>query len=280
MFTHLCDTGRTVHLDQLHRFTQDWEADVTLRLRAGDPTAIDDYADHGRVVAAELTDLHATAAAHWIDCNRRGVDLAITATRNEDVDEINRRIQRERLTHRELRRDRYADISTGVAFVGDVVITRRNDRTLRSADGDHVKNRERWTIESIAADGSIVLAVGDRRVDVPADYVREHVQLGYATTEYGAQGITVDESITLVTDATTHRSLYVGATRGRDRNALFVVAPDQAAALDRLQVALTLDRSDTPAIRQWSQLVEKALGPHVPPRSPVVGIDQPSLGLP
>lgn len=40
--------------------------------------------------------------------------------------------------------------------------------------------------------------------------MREFVQLGYATTEHGNQGVTTDESITLVTGTTTGRGLYVG----------------------------------------------------------------------
>lgn len=279
MFAHLCATGRTVDLDQLHRFTHDWEAGVTLRLRNADPTAIDTYAEYGRVLAGDLNDHHATAAAYWIDCNLRGVDLAITTTRNDDVDEINRRIQRERLKHRELSRDRYAQIDTGVAFVGDVVVTRRNERSLRSVDGDHIKNRDRWTIKSIADDGSIVLVADDRRVHVPADYASEHVQLGYATTEHGAQGTTVDESLTLVTDATTHRGLYVGATRGRDRNTILVVANDQQLAIGRLQVVLSLDRYDTPAIDQWSRLLEKGIGTEHRFAVPGAGATSPGLGL-
>jgi hypothetical protein len=70
--------------------------------------------------------------------------------------------------------------------------------------------------------------LGDERRDrdVPATYVSEFVQLAYATTEHGNQGITTDQSITLVTGTTTGRGLYVGATRGRDVNQ-FLVVTDQ-----------------------------------------------------
>ena len=49
------------------------------------------------------------------------------------------------------------------------------------------------------------------------------MQLGYATTEHGNQGVTTDTAITLVTGTTTGRGLYVGATRGRDDNQFLVV---------------------------------------------------------
>jgi hypothetical protein len=58
---------------------------------------------------------------------------------------------------------------------------------------------------------------GGGSVTLPADYVREHVRLGYAATEHGNQGDTVTIGIELVSEATTRRGLYVGATRGRDR---------------------------------------------------------------
>lgn len=61
-------------------------------------------------------------------------------------------------------------------------------------------------------------------VTLPAD-VRSQVQLGYAATAHGHQGDTVDVGLTLVTAATIHRSLYVGATRGWDENRLSLSSP-------------------------------------------------------
>src|SRR3546814_392156 len=73
--------------------------------------------------------------------------------------------------------------------VGDRVATRRNDRDLG------VSNRDTWTITAIADDGTLTLRRrGGRRPSdlrtVPAGYAREHVELAYATTVYGAQGET------------------------------------------------------------------------------------------
>lgn len=108
----------------------------------------------------------------------------------------------------------------GTAADGDLVVTRRNDRILTTDHGEPVRNRERWTVAAVHDDGALTVSHLGRHgsVTLPADYVRAHVQLGYAATAHGHQGDTVDISITLVTAATTHRSLYVGATRGRDEN--------------------------------------------------------------
>jgi hypothetical protein len=49
------------------------------------------------------------------------------------------------------------------------------------------------------------------------------VCLGYAATEHGVQGDTVDVALALVSSATTHRGLYVGVTTGRDDNRIHVI---------------------------------------------------------
>ena len=72
----------------------------------------------------------------------------------------------------------------------------------------------------------------------------EAVQLGYATTDYGNQGVTVDRSLTWVGEATTAGGLYVGATRGRYHNMLHVVADDTEDARQQIIVAAERDRAD------------------------------------
>src|SRR5439155_3902841 len=56
--------------------------------------------------------------------------------------------------------------------------------------------------------------------------------------------------------ATTHRGLYVGATRGRDENHLYVIAEtsDVAEARDLLDAVLARDRADVPAVSQRRHL--------------------------
>jgi len=55
-------------------------------------------------------------------------------------------------------------------------------------------------------------------------YVASAAQLGYATTDYGNQGVTTERSLTWVGEATSAAGLYVGATRGRYGNTVHVVA--------------------------------------------------------
>jgi hypothetical protein len=60
------------------------------------------------------------------------------------------------------------------------------------------------------------------QVVLPADYVRAHVELGYATTAHRAQGRTVDSAHVMVSPATTREAFYVAATRGRASNRIYV----------------------------------------------------------
>jgi hypothetical protein len=87
--------------------------------------------------------------------------------------------------------------------IGDQIATRRNDRD------PGVANRDCWTVTGID-DGTLRVhgRAGDRAL--PAAYVREHVELAYATTVYGAQGETAH---LLVGETTGAAAAYVGMPR-------------------------------------------------------------------
>jgi exodeoxyribonuclease V alpha subunit len=127
--------------------------------------------------------------------------------------------------------------------VGDRVATRRNDRDLG------VTNRDTWTITAIGADGvegSLTLR-GRRATDVrtvPAGYAREHVELAYATTVYGAQGETAGTGHLMVGEHTSAASAYVAMTRGRDNNVAHLVADDAEDARRLWEEVFGRDRAD------------------------------------
>jgi hypothetical protein len=107
--------------------------------------------------------------------------------------------------------------------VGDSVVTRRNQRALATGRG-WVKNGDQWTVTGLHGDGSIDVRRinGNGRATLPAGYVRENVELGYATTAHRAQGRTVDTAHAFVSSTTLREPLYVMATRGRESNRLYV----------------------------------------------------------
>lgn len=259
MFDELCRTGRVYELATIHRFRRRWEQAASLRLRAGNPEALDAYFQHGRVDTGTFDALAADAARQWIDCRAAGRSVAVVAETNEHVDALNQAIQELRREHRQMG-ERSVRIAGGEsAAVGDVVVTRRNNRELRTSRGEPVRNRDRWTVTAVGRDGSLTVSheQGHGQVRLPVEYAHEHVRLGYAATAHGHQGDTVDVSLTVVTAATTHRSLYVGATRGRDLNRLLVVTEDPGLARDVLEEVLTNDRADLPAVAQRRHLASQ-----------------------
>ncbi|MGB5952087.1 MAG: hypothetical protein WBG57_06155, partial [Ornithinimicrobium sp.] len=159
--------------------------------------------------------------------------LLLAATR-DTVRELNQRARKDRLDTGQPP-GREVSLGDGTrASAGDLVITRRNDRTLRAVDGSWVKNGDRWRLVAVHPDGAVSVERQDhstrtcaaRRLTLPAPYVAEHVHLGYASTIHGAQGATVDTTHTVLTGAETRQALYVSLSRGRRTNHLYVTTPE------------------------------------------------------
>ena len=244
-------------------------------MRAGDTRVIDVYEQHGRIRAGDLdTHLEAMAQA-WIDHHARDETVALVASTNEHVDAINRRVQVVRGAAGHLDPDRGTRIAGGeMAWVGDIVATRRNDRRLVTTTGEQVRNRDTWTVTAIHADGAITVTQqqGHGTLTLPADYVRQHVRLGYAATEHGYQSETATISICLASPITTRRGLYVAAIRGRDQNIIRVITDtdDVAEARAVLEGVLASDRADIPAVTQRHTLAAQDRRPArpAPPLTP------------
>ncbi len=274
MFHEVCSVGRVDELERIHRFSSPWEAAASLGLRRGDPTALDAYIDYGRIVPGTLDEHLVTITDRWITANRHGQSVAVTTATNDHVDLLNRAIQHRRLDLGELDDNRFAyGANNQELFVSDVIATRRNDRHLRSTDGDVVRNRELWTVTHITDTGDITAQRHDRddTVILPNSYVAEHVHLGYAATEPGNQSDTRTISANLITPATTGRGFYVTMTRGRDDNTAYVITPEPTidAARDVLEQVMASDRADTPAVAQRRELANQLpQRPRVPELQP------------
>jgi hypothetical protein len=238
--------------------------DASLQLRAGNPDALDAYIDGGRVTAGTLDELVTEAAARWVAYTAAGERVAVVAETNEHVDALNTAIQAQRRAHGELGAPAVRVAGGETVAVGDVVATRRNERTLRTDRGEPVRNRDLWTILDVGRDGSLTVSHrgGHGQVTLPADYTRAHVRLGYAATGHGYEGDTVDVSLGVVTPATSHRGLYVAATRGRQENQLLVVADGAEHVRDVLEQVLANDRADIPAIAQRQRLAAQIPSGH------------------
>jgi ATP-dependent exoDNAse (exonuclease V) alpha subunit len=273
MFTELCSTTRVHELVRIHRFTNAWEADASLLLRAGTPAALDRYEEHDRIRPGTLDDHLDRVAADWISLTGARRTVAVTASSNEHVDALNNTIQHARLAAGHLDPGSAVPIAGGErAHVGEVVVTRRNDRRLITSSGETVRNRDLWAVAGTHPDGTLIITgPSGGVVTLPAAYVAEHVRLGYAATEHGHQGDTVDVGIALVSAATTHRGLYVAATRGRSENRIHVVTEhhDLGEARDVLDGVLAHDRADSPAVTQ-RRLLANVEGPTARPQPDAV----------
>jgi ATP-dependent exoDNAse (exonuclease V) alpha subunit len=117
-----------------------------------------------------------------------------------------------------------------------------------------VKNRDHWTIISIHRDRSVTVSGCTGTIRLPADYVSEHVELGYAQTSHATQGRTVDIGLLLVDRPTDSHSVYTAMTRGRKANHAYIVTDNNQTSLDILTQALARDWIDQPAIARKGQL--------------------------
>src|SRR5207249_2310496 len=97
-----------------------------------------------------------------------------------------------------------------------------------------------WTVVTVQGDGGLVVRDPHRdTVVLPATYVARHVELGWALTGYGNQGITVDHGICVVEPTSSRAGFYVGMTRGRASNVAWVVdATGTADPVDTLSAII------------------------------------------
>ncbi|MEU2200612.1 MobF family relaxase [Isoptericola sp. NPDC019482] len=223
--------GVVPQLTEVHRFANEWEKHASLDLRAGRVEVVEDYIAHDRVRAGTTTEMVDAAYLAWRADAGSGMRTLLVTDSTDHVRDLNERARAERLCDGDTLPDREAALAGDArASAGDLVVTRRNDRRLRTPRGGWVRNGDRWRVVDVRRSGGLeVRREGVRRggsVVLPAAYVREHVDLGYAVTAHRAQGMTVDTCHVVVAGATSRENLYVAMSRGRDTNTAYV-------ALDR-----------------------------------------------
>jgi conjugative relaxase-like TrwC/TraI family protein len=210
-------------LDIPVRFTDPVEGHASLALRVGDPVALGYYLDHNRIHGGDRTTTVEEAFGAWSADRAAGLDVVLLAATNDTVRDLNTRARAHRLTEQPPQWEVRLHDGTR-ASAGDLIVTRRNDRRLPVTATDWVKNGDRWTIEALRDDGSIMARhlASRRTVDLPATYVRRHVELGYATTIHLAQGRTAHTCHTVLTGRENRHDLYVAMTRGRHANHVYL----------------------------------------------------------
>jgi len=260
MFDEARAVAPVVQLREVRRFTERWEAEASLGLRECEPAALDRYEEHGRVRAGTAEQMRGAMLEDWWTARQTGGRPALTVASNEQRQTLNQ-LARARLVDAGMVDDGNA-LQTGGGErvgVGDEIQTRQNDRHLRTESGGWVRNRQRWQVEEIGRDGSVVVRGRGGRVTLPADYAREHVELAYFQTVHSSQGLTCRQGGTLVDELSGWRSLYVGMTRGREQNIAYVVVEDPEDLPRRaLERALRRDRADLGALGIRRRLANEA----------------------
>ncbi|MEO3936801.1 MobF family relaxase [Dermatophilaceae bacterium Soc4.6] len=236
-FKLLVDTRRDAPaLHDVRRFRHEWERNASLQLRAGRTSVAAAYVRNGRVESGRREDMIDLIFDGWLTDVTAGRASLMLAADAQTVADLNDRARTHRVAAGEVAAQgvRLADgVTVGV---GDVVVTRHNQRALMTGRG-WVKNGDDWVVQAIDQDGSMRVqrAGGGAAAQLPAAYVQAHVELGYASTAHRAQGRTVDTAHAHVSAAVVREPLYVMATRGRESNRLYVDTtydPDVATSHD------------------------------------------------
>ena len=222
---HLEHQVGAVRMHEVLRFADPAEAEATLQVRRGDPTAADHYLTGGRVLAGTDTTMPDAAYTAWLADIRAGRDALLLASSTATVDDLNARARADLVRDGRVAVDGVPLHNGTAAAVGDRVATRRNERRYAVNNGkDWVKNGDGWTVTAVHDDGS--LTVQHRRhhghTTLPADYVAPHVELDYARTVRRAQGLTVDHAHLVVNPQMSREEFYVGVSRARHGTQLYV----------------------------------------------------------
>jgi len=284
-----------VRMQEVVRFADPREAAATLGVRDGDDRAVEFYLREGRVVAGTSVTAPDAAYAGWLTDQVAGLDSLLLASSGADVSALNARARADLVVAGRVSPDGARLRDGNVAGIGDRVTTRHNNRLLSVHRArDWVKNGDTWTVTAVQ-DGTVtaVHRVHGGQVILPADYVRDHVELDYARTIRRSQGMTVDRAHLLVEPRLAREDLYVGLTRARSGTQLYVatiadLGPDhrpdasggtaqvlrsivnrsgvELSASDTLRAVL----ADADSLRRMGSEYEHALGVYVGDRYRVV----------
>ena len=145
------------------------------------------------------------------------------AARWADVDDLNHRARSRMLAADQLHGPEL-EAGERVFQVGDRVLALRNDKRRGLTNGslgtvtdlDPAERRIRVRLDT-----------GDMATVTPKYLDAGHLAHGYATTAHKAQGLTCDRALLLGNDSLYRELGYVGMSRGRLGNHLYVVDPDR-----------------------------------------------------
>ncbi|WP_281689924.1 MobF family relaxase [Pseudonocardia thermophila] len=235
-------TGARYELIEARRFADEWERTASLRLRDGEEDVLRSYHQHGRLLdSGTRAEAETSATSAWLADTLDGKHALLLVDTNEQAAALSAQLRAELVRLGRVEEDGVQIAGKAIAGVGDLVQARWNGWAIAGVEGNERGpiNRETYRVVSTRENGSLeveLLGAGARMV-LPADYVREHLALGYASTVHAAQGRTVDVSHAVITQQTARAALYVALSRGREANyahvATTATVDDPARGSDR-----------------------------------------------
>jgi hypothetical protein len=254
------DAGAAYELTEARRFTHDWEKDASLRLRDGDTSVLTEYHKQGRLLdCGTLDQAEDSAASAWLADTLAGKHSLLSVNSNDQAARLSAKLRTEliRLDLVEETSSVPVGVQGNYAGRGDLVQARRIARNLAGYEGNQAGpiNRQQYRVLSTRDDGGLVVApvlgrdpegnaqLGET-LTLPGSYVREHIELGYASTEYSIQGVTVTSTHNLTTPHTSRAAFYVAMTRGAQANTAHIAThtvPDPDAPVGAVHDAIHRD---------------------------------------
>jgi conjugative relaxase-like TrwC/TraI family protein len=240
-FPALVDRLGAVELAEVRRLRDPVERAAVELVRSGrGSAALAAYSERGVLTLADTAaDLEAivVGARHAAQC--AGEDAIMLARTRARTARLNELAQAIRLSEGEPG-ETSIEVGEGRIHEGDHVVTRVN-----RGGYSPVHNRERWVVDSIDVEASRMtlrhLTEHDRVVTLDADYLHRRpadamgsVELGYAITKYGAQGMTVDRAFVVLGDGLSKEEAYTALTRAREGTELYAISREP---IERAEIA-------------------------------------------
>jgi conjugative relaxase-like TrwC/TraI family protein len=265
-FRSLVDRLGAIELSEVRRLRDPVERTAVELVRSGrGSSAISAYSERDRLTLAEtVSDLEAIVVSDRHAAQRAGEDAIILCRTRARTARLNEFAQWLHLIEGDLG-EPAIEVGEGRIHEGDYVVTRVN-RGGRSP----VHNRERWVVESIDVERRRMtlrhLAERHRVVALDADYLDRRatdavgsIELGYAITKYGAQGMTVDRAFVVLGDGLSKEEAYTALTRAREGTELYALSREPveraeiAPAKEEREIGVAelgsaMERSEQPAL--------------------------------